>query len=270
MKLNWRNLAAQAMAASVAAAGVIGSAGAVVPPLKGGELRFGVEASYRPFEYKLADGTLAGFDIDIGNAVCAKLHVKCVWIENAFDGLIPALQARKFDAINSDMTITAQRRRAIDFTDPIYAIPHRLIAPRKSPLQPTWESLQGKRIGLQQGTIQEAYAKKYWEHKGVTIVPYQTQDQVYADLKAGRLDAAFQDSEAAQIGFLTKPEGQGFAFAGAPVQDTEVLGTGVGFGLRKSDQQLKKVLNDVLQQLKNDGTLDALAKKYFTSPVVLK
>ncbi len=270
MKLNWRNLAAQTMAASVAVAMVMGSAGAVVPPLKGGELRFGVEASYRPFEYKLPDGRLVGFDIDIGNAVCAKLQVKCVWIENAFDGLIPALQARKFDAINSDMTITAQRRRVIDFTDPIYRIPHRLIAPLKSALLPTPESLKGKRIGVQQGTIQEAYAKKYWESKGVDIVAYQTQDQVYADLKAGRLDAAFQDSEAAQTGFLTKPEGLGFAFAGEPVQDTEVLGTGVGFGLRKSDQQLREALNRALRQLKSDGTIDALAKKYFKSPVTLK
>ncbi|AAU49280.1 ABC transporter substrate-binding protein [Burkholderia pseudomallei] len=264
MKLNWRKMAAHAVVTATALA----AGSAFAADLK--EIRFGVEASYAPFEYKTPDGKLAGFDIDIGNAVCAKLKVKCVWVENAFDGLIPALQARKFDAINSDMTITEQRRKAIDFTDPIYTIPNQLIAKKGSGLLPTTASLKGKRIGVLQGTIQEAYAKKRWAPAGVEVVPYQTQDLAYEDLKSGRLDATFQDSEAGAKGFLSKPQGAGFAFAGDHVSDAEILGTGVGFGMRKNDAQLKSAVNQALKELKADGTIDGLAKKYFSVPVTLK
>ena len=121
MKTSW-----QKMVALAALAGAVMTANATAAEIK--ENRFGVEASYAPFESKSPSGALQGFDIDIGNAVCAKLKTKCVWVENAFDGLIPALQARKFNAINSDMSITDQRRAAIDFTDPIYVIPNQMIA----------------------------------------------------------------------------------------------------------------------------------------------
>jgi lysine/arginine/ornithine transport system substrate-binding protein len=234
------------------------------------EIRFGVEASYAPFESKTPTGDLQGFDIDIGNAVCAKLKAKCVWIENSFDGLIPALQARKFNAINSDMTITAQRREAIDFTDPIYTIPNQMIAKKGSGLLPTPASLQGKHVGVLQGTIQETYAKAVWAPAGVDVVPYQTQDQIYADLASGRLDAAFQDAEAASKGFLNRPQGAGFEFAGPAVSDAKLLGGGVGFGIRKDDKALKDAINEALKELKADGTIDRFAAKYFSVKVVLK
>ena len=264
MKLDWRKVAAHA----VVAASAVAAGSAFAADLK--EIRFGVEASYAPFEYKTPDGKLTGFDIDIGNAVCAKLKTKCVWVENDFDGLIPALQARKFDAINSDMTITDQRKHAIAFTDPIYTIPNQLIAKQGSGLLPTPQALKGKRVGVLQGTIQEAYAKKKWAPAGVEVVPYQTQDLAYADLKSGRLDATFQDAEAGSKGFLAKPQGQGFAFAGGTVSDAEILGSGVGFGLRKNDAALKTALDQALKDLKADGTIDNLAKKYFSVPVTLK
>jgi lysine/arginine/ornithine transport system substrate-binding protein len=234
------------------------------------EVRFGVEASYAPFESKSPSGELQGFDIDVGNAVCAKLKAKCVWVENSFDGLIPALQARKFSAINSDMTITEQRRQAVEFTDPIYTIPNQMIAKKGSGLLPTPASLKGKHIGVQQGTIQETYAKARWASAGVDVVPYQTQDQIYADLASGRLDASFQDAEAASKGFLKKPQGAGFEFAGPAVTDEKLLGAGVGYGIRKGDKALKDALNEALKELKADGTIDHLAAKYFDVKVVLK
>lgn len=265
MKLNLRKKVSLALiaAASVAAAGSVSAA-----ELK--ELRFGVEASYAPFESKTASGQLQGFDIDVGNAVCAKLAVKCVWVENDFDGLIPALQARKFDAINSDMTITDQRKRAVDFTDPIYTIPNQLIAKKGSGLQPSVASLKGKHVGVLQGTIQETYAKAKWATAGVDVVSYQTQDQVYADLASGRLDAAFQDSEAASKGFLKRPQGAGFDFAGPTVVDPKLLGSGVGYGVRKGDKALVDKLDGALAALKADGTIEKIAAKYFDVKVVLK
>jgi lysine/arginine/ornithine transport system substrate-binding protein len=234
------------------------------------EIRFGVEASYAPFESKSSSDQLIGFDIDVGNAVCAKLKVKCVWVENSFDGLIPAMQARKFDAINSDMTITDQRKGAIDFTNPIYAIPNQLIAKKSSKILPTADGLKGAHVGVLQGSIQETYAKAKWTTAGVDVVSYQAQDQVYADLAAGRLDAAFQDAEAASKGFLKTPQGAGFAFAGPAVADEKLLGAGVGFGVAKNNHALKDALNHALADLKSDGTIDQLAAKYFDVKVVVK
>ena len=79
-------------------------------------LRIGIEAAYPPFSFKTAEGELAGFDYDIGNALCAQMQVKCQWIEQEYDGLIPSLKVRKIDAALSSITITEERRRSVDFT----------------------------------------------------------------------------------------------------------------------------------------------------------
>ncbi len=270
IKLQWlnRRFAAFALVSVSAAAGMATLDAHAADSMK--ELRFGVEASYAPFESKTPSGELTGFDIDIGNAVCAKLKTKCVWVENSFDGLIPALQARKFDAINSDMTITDKRRVAIDFTDPIYTIPNQLVAKKGSTILPSVDGLKGKRVGVLQGSIQETYAKAKWAPAGIDVESYQAQDQIYADLATGRLDAAFQDAEAASKGFLKQPQGAGFAFAGPAVSDNKLLGSGVGFGVRKNDKALKDALNRALKELKDDGSIDRFAAKYFDVKVVLK
>jgi len=234
------------------------------------ELRIGVEASYPPFESKSASGQLQGFDIDLGNAICAKLNTRCVWVENAFDGLIPALQARKFDAIDSSMNVTEERLRAINFTSVMYTVPLQLVARSNSGLLPTVESLKGKRVGVLQGSIFEIYAKANWAGQGVDVRSYADQDQVYADLAVGRLDAALQESQAALDGFLKRSQGAGFAFAGGPVHDDKIFGQGIGIGVRKADTELKQQLDQAIAQLKADGTFDKIAKKYFQVDVIAK
>ncbi|HYY26560.1 MAG TPA: ABC transporter substrate-binding protein [Chthoniobacterales bacterium] len=226
-------------------------------------IRFGVDPSYPPFESKGPDGSLVGFDIDLGNALCAKLNAKCVWVENDFDGMIPALQARKIDAVLSDMSVTEKRRQQINFTNRISFSPTRMVAKAGSNLQPTPESLRGKNIGVEQGTVQEAYAKTYFEPAGANVMSYQNQDQVYADLKSGRLDASLQDEVQASVGFLKTPEGKGFVFAGPELDDTKILGSAAAIGVRKGDTDLLDALNKALAELINDGTYQAIAKKYF-------
>jgi lysine/arginine/ornithine transport system substrate-binding protein len=236
---------------------------ASVPALAaGGTLRFGLEAQYPPFESKGPNGQLQGLDIDIGKAVCATAHLSCSWVETSFDGLIPALEGRKFDAINSAMNATPKRREAIDFTDIIYRVPSRLIARSNSGLEPTAASLKGKRIGVLQGSIQETYAKVHWESRGVSVVSYQDQNQIYADLMSGRLDGTLVLAPAGQTGFLSRPDGKGFAFVGKPVRDDQILGSGIAFGIRKGDSQLRSELNTAIEKLQADGTVKALAKKY--------
>lgn len=226
-------------------------------------IRFGVDPSYPPFESKAPDGSLVGFDIDLGKALCAKLNAKCVWVENDFDGMIPALQARKIDAVLSDMSVTDKRKQQIDFTNRISFSPTRMVAKTGSNLQPTAESLRGKNIGVEQGTIQETYAKTYFEPNGVNVVSYQNQDQVYADLKSGRLEVALQDEAQASAGFLKTSEGHGFEFSGPEINDTKILGSAAAIGLRKGDTDLKDALNNALADLLKDGTYQAIAKKYF-------
>nr|WP_232316745.1 ABC transporter substrate-binding protein [Candidatus Burkholderia verschuerenii] len=225
-------------------------------------LRFGLEAQYPPFESKSSTGELQGLDIDVGNAVCAAAKMQCKWVETSFDSLIPALQGRKFDAINSAMNATDQRRQAIDFTTVVYRVPTQLIAKTGSGLEPTSASLKGKSVGVLQGSIQETFAKAHWENEGVKVVPYQDQNQVYTDLKSGRLDATLVLAPAGQNGFLSKPDGAGFAFVGAPVRDDKILGSGIAYGVRKGDGALKAKLDAAIAKVKADGTIDKYAKKY--------
>ncbi|WP_233885732.1 ABC transporter substrate-binding protein [Paraburkholderia flagellata] len=233
-------------------------------------LRFGVEASYPPFESKTPSGDLQGFDIDIGNAVCQKLQMKCVWVENSFDGLIAALEARKFDVINSAMNITDKRRQQIAFTPAIYVMPIQMVAKRGSGLEPTPASLKGKSVGVLQGSTQEDYVRKHWGAQGVNVVTYENQDQIFADLAAGRLDGAVQEVQTATDGFLSKPQGKGFDFAGAPLKDPATLGEGTGFGMRKDDAALKAKVVAAIDSLRQDGTLTKLSMKYFGRDIVAK
>lgn len=153
------------------------------------ELRYGLEAEYPPFESRNASGELEGFDVELGNAICKAAALKCSWVETSFDALIPGLVAKKFDAINSAMNITEQRRKSIDFTQPIYRIPSQLVGKAGSAVEATPEGLKGKTIGVLQGSIQETYAKEHWEKHGVTVVSYKDQNMAWGDLLNGRIDA---------------------------------------------------------------------------------
>ncbi|PWY38313.1 ABC transporter substrate-binding protein [Pseudomonas sp. RW409] len=226
-------------------------------------LKLGVDPTYPPLEYKDPDGKLSGFGIDIAEALCAELKARCVWVESSWDGMIPALLARKFDAIASSMTVTPKRMTSIAFTDKISNAPARLIAKRGSGLVPTLDSLKGKRVGVEQGSAQEAYAKAKWGAQGVQILSYQSQDQVYADLIVGRLDASLQSSIQASYGFLSKPIGKDFEFAGDTLADTEFFGVGDGIGLRKDDVELREDLNKALATILANGTYARINRKYF-------
>ena len=83
-------------------------------------VKIGIEAAFPPFAFKTAEGEITGFDYDIGNALCEEMKVKCQWVEQEFDGLIPALKVRKIDAVLSSMSITDERRKSVDFTNKYY------------------------------------------------------------------------------------------------------------------------------------------------------
>lgn len=228
-----------------------------------GQIRFGVEATYPPFESKLASGQLAGFDIDLGNALCAQLKTRCVWVENSFDGMIPALKAKKFDGIISSMSITPERQKQIAFSSKLFNTPAYLVVKKGSQLSASVNTLKGKRVGVQQGSIFETYTKKFWAPKGITVTTYQSSDLAYADLVAGRVDGVVDDAVVLQESFLKKPAGQGYVLAKPEIYDEAIFGHGTGIGMRKEDVALRQKLNKAIAEIHKNGTYDKLAKKYF-------
>ncbi|MFZ4212520.1 transporter substrate-binding domain-containing protein [Pantoea endophytica] len=225
-------------------------------------LRFGVDPTFPPFESKTQDGTLVGFDIDLGNAICAQAKITCVWVQTNFDGAIPGLKARKFDAILSAMSITDKRKEQINFSNVVYKTPSALVSGKISGINAGLNSLRGKNVGVAQGTVQETYAKSRWEPAGITVISYNSQMEIYPDLIAGRLDATLINAVSAEMSFLKTPEGNGFEIK-TTFNDSAISGNGVGIGLRKEDSQLEGVINTALSELHKNGTYDSLSKKYF-------
>lgn len=225
------------------------------------KVRIGVEGAYPPFSEVGPDGKLKGFDIDIANALCVQMKAECTLVQQDFDGLIPSLQARKFDAIIASMSATPERRRAVDFSDKYYASPVRFLAKAGTALVITPAGLAGKKIGVQRGTINDRFATDTFKQSD--IVRYNTQDQIYLDLASGRLDGTVVDAVAGDNGFLKKPQGKGFAFTGPVYNDPKYFGNGVSVAVRKTDRDLTEKLNAAIKAIRADGSYKKLQDKYF-------
>lgn len=224
-------------------------------------LRIGVEGAYPPFSEKTESGELIGFDIDIANALCAEMKVECTMVEQDWDGIIPALQAKKYDAIVASMSITEDRKKVVDFTSKYYNTPAKFAAKDGMFDSDSTEALAGKRIGVQRGTIHDDYLSSVY--KDSEIVRYGTQDEVYLDLTAGRLDAILADSLAIDEGFLKTDAGKGYSFFGTDHNDAEYFGEGAGIAVRKGEDDLRSKLNDAIAAIRANGTYDEIRKKYF-------
>ena len=224
-------------------------------------LRIGVEGAYPPFSYKEADGTLAGFDIEIAKALCAELQRECTLVEQEWDGMIPALKARKFDAIVASMSITEERKRQIDFSSKYYQTPARLVAAKDAGFEGSAGGLEGKRIGVQRGATHQCYAEKMFP--GAEIILYGTQEEVFRDLTLGRIDAQLSDSLIAHEAFLSTEEGAGHAFLGGDHTDLECYGEGVGIAVRKGEDNLRDALGAAITAIRGNGTYAAINDKYF-------
>lgn len=228
-------------------------------------LRFGVEPLVPPFESRNDKGELVGLNIELGNALCAELQKRCVWVDQDYATNIVALEANRFDVI-MPMTATPARRERIDFTDNLYPLSSQLVARKGTHLQPDAKSLQGTRIGVLAGTSREAFAKARWAESGVTIRSFQFNDQLIASLQSGEIDATLQDSIEITHAFLSRPQGQAFGFAGPALKDP-MLGTGVAMALRKTDSKLRDELNAALERLKQSGQYQAITERYLSSAI---
>ncbi len=230
---------------------------------KAEQVKIGVAAEpYPPFTSPDATGKWVGWEIDFVDAVCAEEKLDCVITPVAWDGIIPALTTKKIDAIVSSMSITDERKKTIDFSDKYYNTPTAIIGPKDQKFGATPDDLKGKVVGVQVSTVHAVYAKKHFTG-AQEIKEYQTQDEANNDLAAGRIDAVQADSIA--LGeFLKTDQGKACCdLKGMVAPDDEVLGPGVGVGLRKEDTALKEKFNAGIKAIRASGKYDEISKKYF-------
>lgn len=226
------------------------------------DIKFGVAAEpYPPFAEKGSDGQWKGWEIEIGNAICAAMNEKCEWVEVAWDGIIPALLAKKFDVIISSMSITEERMKTIDFSDKYYNTPAVIVGPKDSDISGDPASVKGKIVGVQVSTTHANYAEKHLQPMADSIKTYQTFDEHNQDLVAGRIDAVVGDSLAMQP-FLNSDAGACCEVKGE-LNDEAVFGPGVGGGMRKGESDLMDKFNAAIKKIREDGTYDEISKKYF-------
>ena len=241
------------------------------------------EGEFRPWNFTKPDGTLDGYEIDLIKYLCGHMKVECTTVVQSFDGMIPALNAGKFDAIISGMSATPKREEVIAFSDsygstgqtfatlksdPLAALPLKdqvfSLASNEAgaadAIKKLAPMLQGKTIGVQGSSIAAAFLDKYL--KGIaTIQEYKTTEQHDLDLKAGRVDIIMA-STAYLSTAAAKPGNEDMVLTGPRFQGG-LLGRGSSVGLRKTDPELKALFNDAIAAAKADGTIKALSQKWF-------
>lgn len=230
-------------------------------------LKIGIEGAYPPFNAVDTNGKLYGFDVDIANALCTQMKVKCEYIKIDWDGLIPSLLNEKIDAIISSMSATDERKKTIDFTDKYYSNNGQLVMKKADATKVTndnWQDmLKGKVLGVQTSTVHDYYATDKLSHIVKSIERYNTQDEANLDLAAGRIDVTLADQTALSVGFLKTPTGKDFAFATPLFNDPKYYGIGVSIGIRQGDTKLKEAINVAIKAIRENGEYQKINKKYF-------
>ena len=230
-------------------------------------LKIGIAAEpYPPFASPDASGNWVGWEVDFINAVCAAGQMECVITPVAWEGIIPSLTGGQIDAIMASMSITEERMKTIDFSDKYYNTPTVIITAKGSGLTPDAAGMAGKIIGVQVSTVHEAYAQAHFKD-AAEIKTYQTTDEGFQDLAAGRIDASQADSIAIDAFMATDAGKACCEVIGAVADDPAILGSGVGVGLRKGEDALKAQFNAAIAKVIADGTYDAISKPYFASSI---
>jgi octopine/nopaline transport system substrate-binding protein len=267
----------------LAIAAVLAAGGALAQDKSWKTIRIATEGAYAPYNFMGPDGKLQGFEVDLAAELCKRMDAKCEVIAQDWDGIIPALQAGKYDAIMAGMNITDKRREVIDFSrnytresnglgaelaGPLGKLPDgdvRIDLSTETPeskavIERLRTALKGKTIGVQVSTIHANFAERYL--KGAAeIREYKTTEQHDLDLLAGRIDGIFA-SNASERATFEKPDFKGYGLVG-PKFVGGVFGGGVGVGVRKGDPELRDKFTTAINAMLADGTLKTLALKWF-------
>jgi polar amino acid transport system substrate-binding protein len=250
---------------TAAAALLLAASGTVMAEAEPLKVGFSPEA-YPPFYVADAAGNWGGWEVEIVNAICGEAKFECELVPIPWEGLIPALNTKKIDAIMNSMSITEERKQQIDFSDKYYSISAGVVGPKGQDFDATPEGLKGKVIGVQGSTTHSAYVRKHFT-EAAEIKEYPTQDEANQDLAAGRIDATQADSIALDA-FLQSDQGKACCdLKGIVADDPEVLGPGVGAGVRKEDTAIKERINAAIKAIRDNGKYQEITKKYFNFDV---
>lgn len=209
-------------------------------------VRMGTEGAYPPYNFINDKGEVDGFERELGDKLCAMESLKCTWVKNEWDSIIPNLLSGNYDTIMAGMSITDERKKTIDFTQNYFPPAASAYAALKADAD-----LKGV-VAAQVGTIQADFVAK----SGATLLEFATLDDTVAAVKNGEADAVFADKDALSA-FVT--EDGPMVWSGEDVP----LGDGIGIGMRKSDSALKEKLNAAITKLKELGELNTMIKKWF-------
>ncbi len=234
---------------------LVTASGMFVPTAKAEEsIKIATEGAYPPFNAKDASGALIGFDVEIANALCEQIKAKCEIIAQDWDGIIPGLVAKKYDAIVASMSITDERKEKVDFTDRYYSNYLRLVAKKGSGISGP-DDLKGKTVGAQRATVAAQWAEdKLGSNASVKL--YDTQTAAYSDLEAGRLDALASDIYPAYDWLQSQSD---YEFVGDKIDINDTIGIAV----RKGEDGLREKLNAAFKAIRENGKYAEINAKYF-------
>jgi lysine-arginine-ornithine-binding protein len=225
-------------------------------------LRIGTEGAYAPFNFIDNKGNVKGFDIDVAKEICKEIKANCTFKTQAWDGIIPGLLYKKYDVIAASMSITKKRQKKVLFTIPYYTEYASFFVPKSSKITNfDKDSLKGKTIGVQKGTIHLNYLEGEYKDS-VKIKEYGTQEQANLDLESGRVDLVL-GAEIVLSEWNTKFGKNKFELRGPKIADLKYYGPGAGIAFRKKDKVLKEKFDMALNNMKKDGRMNKIWKKYF-------
>ncbi len=224
-------------------------------------IRIATEGAYPPFNFTDANGELQGFDVDIANALCKELNRECTIVAQEWDGIIPGLLAKKYDAIVASMSITEERKKKVDFTGKYYSTPNKFTGRKDAGESLSLEDLAGKKIGVARGSIHQCYVEAVYGDSEVVL--YANQEEVFADLALGRVDYTVSDAIQSTDNFLSKDEGKDFALIGDDLYDARCHGKGAGIAVRKEDPELREAFDGAIEAIRANGTYQEINAKYF-------
>lgn len=225
-------------------------------------VRIAVEGAFPPFNYLDSQNQLQGFDVDIAKALCEEAKLKCEFVIQEWTGMIPNLLAGRYDAIISSMSMSAERRQKVAFTQKYYDSPSVFIVRKGSAISGvTPDDLANVKLGVTAETAQESYVKKYLS--GVTTTVVHESPDLYKQLAEGNVDIIFEDKLAVYDWLANTKAGSCCEFKGADIKNTEYFGDGAGVAVRRDDKDLLATFNSALAAIQASDVYDTINAKYF-------
>lgn len=224
-------------------------------------LRFGTEATYPPFESVDSTGKIQGFDIDMANALCKQMKVKCTFSNVPWDSLIPSLKLGKFDALMGGMNITEARKKQVDFTDPYYSSTANFVGLSKKAIDVTPAGLKNKTIGVQGGTTLQNFLQEVYP--AAKIKTYASQQDAFLDLLSARVDVVLGDTPMVRSWLKTNNKSNTYQVIGEPINNAKYFGAGYAIAVNKGNAELLKAFNEALEQLKVSGDYKKIVQQHF-------